>query len=476
MRAVHDDDVQFVEAVADAVSLSPVLFGASGGALLQQSLDLGLERRITALEPLVRRQGQHAEQAGGFGQAPAGHGDVVDVGLGVVQQVAQGVSEPEQLGDGARRVQVVLQRVQHRVHRILGQFHLGLVQRGLVEVGQGRVGVAQDAVEAVQVLAALLQQGLVPVERLTIVGAQQGPAHHLARHGLHQIVQQQDVADRLGHLLGVHGQEAVVHPVAGVFVVRLIAMRVAVGADALGDLVLMVREDQVDAAAVDVDGQAQRLLDHGRAFDVPAGTPRAPRRRPGRLVRLGRLPQDEVVRILLVGRDLDAGAGDHVVQIAPRQRAVGRIGRDVEQDMTLGGIGAAGVDDGLDLGRDGVDVVGDVRGDVGRADVQQAHVGQIGGLIPRRDLADRHAFLRGLGVDLVVHVGDVAGVDDLVRAIGPAQQAHQDVEHHRRAGVADMGVVIDRGAADIERHPVRIARLESALFTAKGVVDMQRHG
>ena len=53
MRAVHDDDVQFVEAVADAVSFALVLFGAGGGALFQQGLDLGLERRIAALEPLL---------------------------------------------------------------------------------------------------------------------------------------------------------------------------------------------------------------------------------------------------------------------------------------------------------------------------------------------------------------------------------------------------------------------------------------
>jgi hypothetical protein len=63
----------------------------------------------------------------------------------------------------------------------------------------------------------------------------------------------------------------------------------------------------------------------------------------------------------------------------------------------------------------------------------------------------------------------------MIRAIGPAQQPHQDVEHHRRASVADMGVVIDRRAADIEGHPVRIARFEQALFTVQGVVDVQRH-
>ena len=44
-----------------------------------------------------------------------------------------------------------------------------------------------------------------------------------------------------------------------------------------------------------------------------------------------------------------------------------------------------------------------------------------------------------------------------------------------RPGVADVGVVIDRGAADIEGHPLRVARLEHALFAVEGVVDRQRH-
>jgi hypothetical protein len=56
--------------------------------------------------------------------------------------------------------------------------------------------------------------------------------------------------------------EAVVHPHVG--------QRLAGGALALGDLVLVVRELQVGAAAVDVEGVAQHLAAHGRAFDVPA--------------------------------------------------------------------------------------------------------------------------------------------------------------------------------------------------------------
>ena len=47
----------------------------------------------------------------------------------------------------------------------------------------------------------------------------------------------------------------------------------AESAAALRDLVFVVREDQVDAAAVDVDGRlAEQAQRHRRALDVPART------------------------------------------------------------------------------------------------------------------------------------------------------------------------------------------------------------
>ena len=53
------------------------------------------------------------------------------------------------------------------------------------------------------------------------------------------------------------------HPVAAIRVMGVIAMGMAMGADTLRDLVLVVREDQINAAAVDINRQAQILLDHG---------------------------------------------------------------------------------------------------------------------------------------------------------------------------------------------------------------------
>ena len=77
----------------------------------------------------------------------------------------------------------------------------------------------------------------------------------------------------------------------------------------LRDLVLVVREHEVVAAAVDVEAVAEDLERHRRALDVPAGPARAPRRRPRRLAGLRRLPQREVDRAALALVDLDARAG-----------------------------------------------------------------------------------------------------------------------------------------------------------------------
>ena len=67
----------------------------------------------------------------------------------------------------------------------------------------------------------------------------------------------------------------------------------------LGDLGLVVRVDQVAAAAVDVERLAEVADRHRGALDVPAGPAGAPGARPGRLAGLRGLPEQEVDRRLL---------------------------------------------------------------------------------------------------------------------------------------------------------------------------------
>ena len=121
--------------------------------------------------------------------------------------------------------------------------------------------------------------------------------HHqrVAPDVVEHLVQRHDVADALGHLLLAELEHAVVHPDLR----ELAAARHA----RLGRLVLVVGEDEVVAAAVDLKSDPEPLLGHRRALDVPARPAAAPGREPDRVLAvLVRLPQREVERVLLQRR------------------------------------------------------------------------------------------------------------------------------------------------------------------------------
>jgi hypothetical protein len=66
----------------------------------------------------------------------------------------------------------------------------------------------------------------------------------------------------------------------------------------LGNFVLVVGEDEVEAAAVQVDLLAEVPQRHRRALNVPARPAGAPGAIPGGLARLRALPEREVHRVL----------------------------------------------------------------------------------------------------------------------------------------------------------------------------------
>src|SRR5690606_4391840 len=83
---------------------------------------------------------------------------------------------------------------------------------------------------------------------------------------------------------GTH--QSVMHPVLG--------HRRPVAAAALGALVFVVGEDQIETAAMDIERLAQVVVAHRRALDMPPGPALAPGARPARFPRLGRFPKGEI--------------------------------------------------------------------------------------------------------------------------------------------------------------------------------------
>ncbi len=251
-----------------------------------------------------------------------------------------------------------------------------------------------------------------------------------------------------------------------------VGVRLAGGRLALGDLVLVVREFQIVATAVDVEGVAQAAGRHHRALDVPARTARTPRRFPARFARLDALPQDEIERILLGLFHFDARTDAQVFDLLARQLAVAlELADPVVHVAVARRVGVALVDQGLDHRQHARDVVGGTRLLVRLEDVQARFV-----LVHRID----HA--RGQGIeafavvprtvdDLVVNVGDVAHIGQLIAAV--AQPARDQVEGDHAAPVAQMAVVVHGHAAHVHAHLVAVQRRENLFALAQRVVDVQ---
>src|SRR2546426_6432867 len=103
----------------------------------------------------------------------------------------------------------------------------------------------------------------------------------------------------------------------------------------LGDFVRVVREDEVLAAAVDVESLAQMFHGHGRTFDVPRRASGPPRTRPRWFTGLGGLPQRKVHRVALALIHFDTSACLQLVELALGEPPVGGILLDLEIDVAV---------------------------------------------------------------------------------------------------------------------------------------------
>ena len=236
--------------------------------------------------------------------------------------------------------------------------------------------------------------------------------------------------------------------------------RLAGRALALRDLVLVVREDQIDAAGVDVDRRlAEQPQRHRRALDVPARAARArsPRSHVGSpgLVAFHSTKSRASSFVVVVG--VDARAGLHAVVIEARQLAVVGQRRDLEVDRAVAAVGVAVARRAPRSCRPSP--AGSPRRSRAAFSSTGSRPSAARVLAERGDvlvgvLAQRHAGLLRAGDRPVVDVGEVHHVAHVDSRPGTSSVAAQHVDADEGAEVADVAARVDGQAARVHPHGV----------------------
>ena len=301
------------------------------------------------------------------------------------------------------------------------------------------------------------------------------PGQSLVRAG-ESLLERDEIVEALAHFLAVDGDHVVVEPVSDELhpVCRL----------GLGDFAFVVGKFVLQPAAVDVDGRAEILHAHRRAFQMPAGVAHPPGAGPLHdVVGLGFFPQRKIDGILLVRRNLDARSRLHFLDVSARELAILGEFRDVEVHRAVNLVGIFLFHECfhqlylLDY------VAARARADVGSDAVEPVHVLEEAASI---DLGQRHrmrflllcllgdlilAFVRIVGE--MPDVGNILNVCDGVSQI--AKVPDENVEADVAFGMSQMRVPIDGRPADVYPHPALLQRLKFLFSSRQTVIKLQSH-
>src|SRR5215212_12068624 len=299
---------------------------------------------------------------------------------------------------------------------------------------------------------------------MRVVALQEPHPHGVAAVEVYGPRHVEHVPDGFSHLSARERHHTVMGPGADEGLVR-------VGRGALGELVLVVREAYVRAAAVDVGPFGQMLTHRGGALYVPARASWSPGAFPGRLARFGGLPQGEVQRAPLE-TGLPLLRLTHLFGTLVAQGAVGRKALDRVVDVTVaGGVCVALLYQLFDQGDYLRDVLGGARLDVGQPYAEHLETLVEGIRVAVYDLLPGDTLLVGLVDDLVIYVRDVLNERHVVT---PAPQVPGDhIPEQRRPRVANVDVIVDRRTADVEAEPATLPHLDH--LAAHAVFYEQTH-
>ena len=159
---------------------------------------------------------------------------------------------------GARNVHVII----HRLSKSLRNLTTRL--QHILSSGKERLNTLNSGCR-------LLQRRRTVIQHRTIMRATQVVANHQRTSHLKHLRRRNRITDRLRHLLTLIGDHAVMHPEI---------REIITGSSRLRQLILMVRETQIQAATMNIETRPQVLTSHRRALQMPARTAATPRRLP----------------------------------------------------------------------------------------------------------------------------------------------------------------------------------------------------
>ena len=246
--------------------------------------------------------------------------------------------------------------------------------------------------------------------------------------------------------------------------------RLAGEALALGYLILMVREDKILAAAVNINGVAEIAPVHRGALDMPAGSALAPRGIPCGLAGFRGFPDGEIHRLALDLADHYTRARLKILKRLMRELAVILELLGAEINVALRLIGVALFDKGRDYLNDGVDILGSLRIYRCVADIESVGVDPELFYIALGNLGEINMLLVCASDYFIVDIREILNELHIVAAI--FEIAAQDIEDAQRAGVADVDIVIHGRAAGVHLDLARSYRDELFLFSCESVIDL----
>ena len=187
------------------------------------------------------------------------------------------VASLEEVADNELSLEVIV----HRIVAALAQFAYELLHLLIALLSHRHtLQVVQTIHQALQSLLASLQGIVREIYRAAVVSREDEETDGHWRISLLQTVviaseellQSDEVAKTLTHLLTVDGNHVIMHPVVN----PLIALR----SHSLRNLALVVRENQIHAATVNIKVATQVLSAHCSTLAVPSWETIAPRTRP----------------------------------------------------------------------------------------------------------------------------------------------------------------------------------------------------